>query len=230
MNLYEYGRSMPATSLDPKGLWKLRDFYSDKTKTTPFRTEAIPLIQVLGFRRIIVNKRYFRGSMQKTVILSCFLVSLVGCVSREQKETLNTWYEASKLVYDLQWEFGVMNIPSKSVLQRIGQPDRRVEARMLIKVLHPQWAESLLRDAIEDRHDMLLHLGKSVLNVEEEIMRSTFWFYEEGARWKYRAHPYSFWGMGTGFEVVWFIVSKEGWVLQARGIGLGKTRRTMVEE
>lgn len=176
-----------------------------------------------------MNKKYFHGSVQ-TAFLFCALISLGGCVSTEQKQAVLAWCDASELVDDLRLEFGVRQIHPDSLLRRIGEPDRRVPAKSLGNVLPGEWGIAELDFAIRMRQRQLQHLGMDSSIAGEEVRKSIFWLYDESARYAHQSQPASFFGMGTGFQLIWFAVDKdEQNVLVTGGFGLGN-KRTMAEE
>jgi hypothetical protein len=66
--------------------------------------------------------------------------------------------------------------------------------------------------------------GLDSVAAEAVINDSVFWLYDESARYSFSSQPASFWGMGTGFQVVWFAVYRDQ-IVASSGFGLGKNRR-----
>jgi len=156
--------------------------------------------------------------------IAVIVFGLTGCCpsGRQGREVL-TWSDTSRLIDDLRGEFDVRVVSPDSVLRRIGPPDRRVPPELLGNVLPGRWGAIVTDDAVKMHRYHLQHLGMEASHAEEEVRNSTFWLYDESARYWRASQPASFFGMGTGFQLIWFAVDKNQHnVLASGGFGLGK--------
>ena len=156
-------------------------------------------------------------------LLACLCVG-TSCISPEQKRVVLSWYDTSEAALKFQEPSPTGNMTSAEVEKRIGKPDQRVPAALLSTVLPGRWGNDEANEAIEQRSRQLVHSGRDPSPATQEVGISEFWLYDESARYKSPSQPDSFWGMGTGFQVVWFVVYKDQ-VIASGGLGLRKTRR-----
>jgi hypothetical protein len=136
------------------------------------------------------------------------LTGLCGCVSSAQKDMVQKWFATYYLV-ERDREARVAPVPADVLPAKIGEPDYIVKGSALAAVVPNE----------KFRHSIvtLSALNLAGLTVENEppqsavdrIMGLSLWFYDEAARYPLPSEPASFWGMGTGFQVIWFVVSDE---------------------
>ncbi|MCY2928645.1 MAG: hypothetical protein NTV86_03965 [Planctomycetota bacterium] len=116
------------------------------------------------------------------------------------------------------------SMTSEDLVRQIGEPDQKLSSAEFVRALPGNWGSSELDYAIRSRIRRLSKAGQDSSTVAAEVNASGFWVYDESARYGAPSQPDSFWGMGTGFQVVWFAVYKDQ-VIASDGFGLGKSRR-----
>lgn len=172
----------------------------------------------------------YRGThriARSTVALLCVLGCLCGlssCVGTEQKRVVLSWSEAFEDALDPQEHAPPTLMSSATLVNRLGGPDQRVPAALLEKTLPAGWGSDAIRMAVEARGRQLSSSGQDESVAADQVGDAEFWLYDESARYRYPSQPDSFWGMGTGFQVVWFAVYKDQ-VIATSGFGLGNGRR-----
>ena len=174
--------------------------------------------------RVYVDVMRTASRLGRAFLMLACICTATSCISQEQKHAVLSWYDTSEAATKLQKSSPTATMRSSDVEQRIGKPDKRVPAASLPSVLPGRWGSDEIREAIDQRSRQLVHSGLDAAVVANEINSSEFWLYDESARYRSPSQPDSFWGMGTGFQVVWFAVYKDQ-VVASDGFGLRKTRR-----
>jgi hypothetical protein len=154
------------------------------------------------------------------------LAASAGCISSAQKETVDKWSAAYFQVERERGgklEFGVRSashiVPASFVLAKIGKPDYVVLGSQLERII----PNGTIRDAIIKRSSLdfagLTMMSQPPQSATDSIMGSSLWFYDEAARYRWPSQPASFWGMGTGYQVLWFVVDSKNEIIAqgARG-------------
>jgi len=156
-----------------------------------------------------------------------FFFSLVwcgGCAGPEQKAVVKAWFDACFYVEKEEKAQGGC-VPSSLLLSKIGPPDYVIRGGDLAEVIpnsnHRETvirlAASSLERVTESRKDMRTSgWGVGI------VAAATFWFYDEAARYWLPSQPASFWGMGTGYQVVWFVVNDNNEIVAQGGWGFVK--------
>jgi hypothetical protein len=113
-----------------------------------------------------------------------------GCVSETHKAKLDVWHyahaEASGGHYGSR----------ERLLQQLGPPDMEVSG--------DRWCCVVPDDSIRNLVDNMtrpMEARASLASPDAMIM-----FYDESNRYARPAYPHSFWGMGTGRQLKWFLV------------------------
>jgi hypothetical protein len=141
-----------------------------------------------------------------------FLTGCFGCISRAQKEILQKWYTA---YYEVQRErqSKAAPVPANLLVAKIGEPDYVVKGSEFAVVFpDPKVRHFLITLSALDLAGLTIE-QEPPQSAIEAITQASVWFYDEAARYPMPAQPDSFWGMGTGFQVIWFVVNGKGDVI-----------------
>lgn len=135
-----------------------------------------------------------------------------------------SWYDACNDANKFRDRTPATLLSSAALVKQAGNPDHRVPASLLIGTLPTGWGANTLRIAVNERSRQLSSSGLDPSVATQQVNASEFWLYDESARYRSPSQPDSFWGMGTGFQIVWFAVYEDQ-VIASSGFGLGGTRR-----
>jgi hypothetical protein len=143
-------------------------------------------------------------------------VALGGCVSESQEQVLRSW---NRLSSEVNRRRATNPVKAASVTESLGQPDCTVSGARLSTAV----PDRKIRDWMIAESAWMLR-GLTPLDplpddARKEILDCTFWFYDESKRYAFPAEPASFFGMGTGFHLDWFVVKSNGDVVVSSGRG-----------
>jgi|WetSurMetagenome_2_1015567.scaffolds.fasta_scaffold12147_4 hypothetical protein len=140
------------------------------------------------------------------ITICCSFFWIGGCALPDQRKTVEGWYEQYRYFRQMDGR----RFSSSHLVSKIGKPDyvaRGVDLNEVIpdaecrEIILNSAGASFERAHGQDERDFLPGWGAGV------VAQYSFWFYDEAARYLFPSQRASVFGMGTGYQVVCFVVN-----------------------